>query len=855
MDALPRLRNREAEPVHSGVRPNVCGGYTVHLRLNDRVLPVLSGPKRGDELAPADTPTLDGLLVFEDCVVLTLNDGHSVLLHVSDPQASGTVLRFYHANGVLWRVVPLEQLNPGWVSGRYAFRSDLRKFARRLAHIRRHAARPAYHRQPTFWTTGGWTRGVVHTTTRLVWRIQEWQHSSMTACQVVVPDEGQVGTWTEHPADVQMLLTLQEAGVQKTTYHLGGLTLALTYIERIELAKVVDRYCPREGGISEGTVMTVLVINRLLSPCPLSQVAQWVDKTGLHLLLGICDPALLNYDRLADTLQTVFLHWQTIAAEVTLNAVQQFGLQVKTVHYDLTSVCFCGKYTGSSWVKFGYSRDHRPDLKQVNIGLSATADGEVVLPGGSGIHSGNTGDASTTVSNYQKLRSLFERSDILVTGDRIMQSAGNMLTLARAHGRFLGPVDWTPRLRNLVARCAESEFRELPDSSARRGYAVKAVPRRVWFKHKEALSEAARQRLKQWRRKHRLRGALPKYRKVRFWMRAAIILDTARQASDAQRRERLLQAYEEELAFTEKRLGIGRFYGDPEWVAHHLADLEGRYKQVRNLMHVTFTQKEGHMKLTYHRLHKRIAQAARLDGKWVLVTNQPLQRGQSPVAYMDWMVGVYHNHRHVERRMRNLKSDLPIRPLYVHRDDEIVALCFVSLLALTLYTLIERDVQADPELTAEGVRTTDAVLATMSGWGLSAFYTPSDHVCFWFDTLTRIQQLIVQRLDLIDPATCVPSACQNHQAGDTVTSGGLPMAFLPALSALAIHSKCFRLSILGDFCPVPAVNRAFSAVVNVLFVMSCRESTPWISTFAFHAIKMVRKRQDHTTFRTGIHRR
>ena len=46
------------------------------------------------------------------------------------------------------------------------------------------------------------------------------------------------------------------------------------------------------------------------------------------------------------------------------------------------------------------------------------------------------------------------------------------------------------------------------------------------------------------------------------------------------------------------------------------------------------------------------------------------------------MVGVYHNHRHVERRMHNLKSDLPIRPLYVHRDEEIVALCFISLLSL-----------------------------------------------------------------------------------------------------------------------------------------------------------------------------
>jgi hypothetical protein len=294
---------------------------------------------------------------------------------------------------------------------------------------------------------------------------------------------------------------------------------------------------------------------------------------------GISDPMRLNYYRLMDTLQAVLSHWQTIAAEVTLNAVEQFGLNIETVHYDLTSVCFCGQYSGSSWVEFGYSRDHRPDLRQVNIGLSATADGEVALPGGSGIHPGGTNDAAITVPNYQKLQALFDRSDILVTGDRTMQSAGNMLTISRAHGRFLGPVDWTPNLRRVVAGCRGAEFQELPISSARRGYAVKAVFRPIWFKHKELLSE------------------------------------TARRAADAQRRERALQNYEAELDYTVDHLGKGRFYSDPEWVAHHLADLECRYQAVRHMLRVTFTHADDHMVLTYQRLSERIAQAARLDGK------------------------------------------------------------------------------------------------------------------------------------------------------------------------------------------------------------------------------------------------
>jgi transposase len=816
MNSTPGLQNREVQAVHPGVYANPHGGHIVHVKLDDRASPVLSNAAITDELAPADTPTLAGMTVFEDCVAVALQDGHTILLHAGDPQMKGSVLRFYHADGTLWRVVALEQLNSGWVSSRYVFRSDLRKLDQRLARIRSHPARPAHNDHPTLWGTGGWTGGVVYTATPLVWRIQAWQHSPLTTSAVAVPDESQVQSLEEYPPDVQMLLTLQEEGVQKTTYQLGGLALALTYVERIGLAAVVNRYCPRVGDLSEGTVMTVLVINRLLAPCPLDRVAKWVEDTGLHLLLGIPDPRLLNYHRLADTLQAVFHHWQVIAAEVTLNAVQQFGLKVETVHYDLTSVCFCGVYNGSSWVEFGYSRDHRPDLKQINIGLSTTADGEVTLPGGSGIHSGSTNDATTTVPNYQKLQALCERSDILVTGDRIMQSAGNMLAIARAHGRFLGPVDWTPKLRRVVAACSDDEFQELPATSARRGYAVKAIFRRVWFKHKEPLSETARKRLKQWRKRHHMRGRTPQSREVHFWMRAAIILDTARQAADARRRERLLQAYEAQLAYTQEHLGKGHFYGDPEWLAHHLADLECRYKDVRDLVRVTFTHEDGQMKLSCHRLPERIAKASRLDGKWVLVTNQPLEREQTPVAYMDWMVGVYHNHRHVERRMRNLKSNLPIRPLYVHRDDEVVALCFVSLLSLTVYTLIERDVQADSALASEGLRTTDALLSAMSGWGLSAFCTPSGYQVFWFDALIPVQQLIMHRLRLIDPGTRVPHVRLSAHSGDWTMPGEVSSSFLLHLLALPVHTSSLQLPYAGGSRVTLAADWAFSAIVNVL---------------------------------------
>jgi len=746
----------QAPEPRPGVFENPNGGYQIHVILDDRGTGVVASVPEAGMLAPHDAPILAGMTVTEDCVILALQDEQALVIHVTGPAAAGSVVYFYRANGTLWRAVRLEALNPGWVLGTYHFRGDLGKFDARQARMRGRPASPSRWARPTLWQTAGWQGTVVYTRLSLIWRLQMWQHR-LTQPHVVTPTAEQVETLsTPYPADVQALLALQAQGVDKVTYQMGGLHLTLSYLERIGLAEAVNRACPRQGALSEGTVISVLVINRLLAPCALRNVAGWVEQTGLHGLLGISDAELLNYDRLADALQAVAPHWQTIAAEVTLRAVEAFQLRVETVHYDLTSILFHGAYDGSAWVDFGYSRDHRPDKPQVNIGLSTTADGEVVLPGASHIHPGSTNDATTTVPAHQQLHDLFQRSDLLVTGDRIMQSAENMLTIARAHGRFLGPVDWTPYIRGVVAGCRDDEFESLPDSFQVAGRPIQATFRRLRFKVKEALSDEGRRRVAQWRRQQGLRGRTPSYREVHFWMRAAVILDTARQKADARRRTHRIQAYEAQLDWVRDHLNTGRFYGDPEWVAGHLVDLAHDFKDVRAFVKVTFQEQAGVMTLDYQRRPDRMAQAARLDGKWVLVTNQPPAPGQARADYMDWMWRVYKNHCHVERRMRNLKSDLPIRPLYVHRDDAIVALCFVSVIALTLYTLIERDCQANPALGEVGLRTTDQLLAVLAGFGLTVFYTPSGYQVFWLDSPTQMQRLIWQQLGLPDPGTRVP---------------------------------------------------------------------------------------------------
>lgn len=787
----------QAKEIAPGVFENPNGGYHIHIMLKERqASPIIGSAVNLGELAPVGSPTLAAISVFEDVVVFELEGEESLVIRVSELAAVGSVVYFYHPNGTVWRVVPLEQLNPGWVMGNYRFRADLGKFEVRLARMRSKPGTPRSRQKGvTFWQTGGWSGAVVYTATGLVYRVKGWQHSELVETEVVRTTEEQVENLKEaYPEEVQQIVALPAAGVEKETYQVGGLRLLLKYVERIGLVEAVNRYCPRVGDISDGTVITVLVLNRLLAPCALQNVAAWVADSGLHLLLGIAEAEQLNYFRLADALLAVYDHWQEIAAEVTLQAVKAFGLKVETIHYDLTSVMFQGQYQDSDWAEYGYSRDHRPDKKQLNLGVSATSDGEVVLPGGCNAYPGSTNDGTTTVPAHQQLHALFGRSDILVTGDRIMHNAANMWAIDQAQGRFLGPTDWTAELRRIVAACLEDEFQTLPYSH-RAGYEIKATYRWLFLKVKEKLSADERALVAQIRRQRRLPGSTPRYNTVRFGVRAAIILDTQKQKADEERRNRRLQLYQGQLDWVRDHLNQGRHYKDPEWVTGHLADLAAQFKDVRSFVKVSFSQQEGQMSLEYQLCQDKIDLAARLDGKWVLVTNQYPLPDQSQLDYLDWMVRVYKNHRHIERRMRNLKSDLSIRPVRLRRDDAIIAYCFVVTVALMLYTLIERDCQADPTLVEAGLITTNRLLNALSGYCLTVFFPPSGYKIYWFDTASQLQQLIWKQFDLPNPGRSAPIVRQPGLGNGLPATSILIGLFGPIYAHFAPSPFCYRMGL------------------------------------------------------------
>ena len=156
---------------------------------------------------------------------------------------------------------------------------------------------------------------------------------------------------------------------------LGALPLLLPLCEQLGRRAVVNRRCYPEGGAPEdidlgrvalvlGRVALVLGRNRLLAPQPLVHVERWLAGTVLPDLLGL-SAAQCNDDRLARALDALLPHLDALWQDLIVAALTRCALDLRALCYDLTSLSFCGAYDEADLIRYGDSRDHRPDQKQV----------------------------------------------------------------------------------------------------------------------------------------------------------------------------------------------------------------------------------------------------------------------------------------------------------------------------------------------------------------------------------------------------------------------------------------------------------------------------------------------------------
>ena len=169
--------------------------------------------------------------------------------------------------------------------------------------------------------------------------------------------------------------------------HLNHLGIVAEVCREIGVAEWLDAQDPTSRQrVSVGTATVAMVLNGLgFSNRQLYLVPQFfADKPVEHLLGPGLSAADLNDDCLGRTLDWLYAHdVTTLFAGLALRARRAFGVPVTQLHADTTSFAVSGDYPPTEGdldaqtiaVTYGYSRDHREDLKQWMLALVTSEEG------------------------------------------------------------------------------------------------------------------------------------------------------------------------------------------------------------------------------------------------------------------------------------------------------------------------------------------------------------------------------------------------------------------------------------------------------------------------------------------------
>ncbi|MGE5772988.1 MAG: IS1634 family transposase, partial [Hyphomicrobiales bacterium] len=168
----------------------------------------------------------------------------------------------------------------------------------------------------------------------------------------------------------------------------GDVYLALALWRGIGLEELCERLLPAgQERVAWAKMAAVLVAARFCEPSSELHIAEdWYRRTALCDLLQLGDEEV-NKDRLYRGLDRLLVHKAALEAHLSRRCGELFAIQNEVLLYDVTSTYFEGLAQANPQAQRGYSRDHRPDCKQVCIALVVTFDG---FPLGYEVFAGNT---------------------------------------------------------------------------------------------------------------------------------------------------------------------------------------------------------------------------------------------------------------------------------------------------------------------------------------------------------------------------------------------------------------------------------------------------------------------------------
>jgi len=422
----------------------------------------------------------------------------------------------------------------------------------------------------------------------------------------------------------------------------GQVYLALSLWRRLGLHTLLRELI--EGGREEvpwELTACILTLARFCGQKSELEVAQrWYADSALEDLLGV-PFGQVNDARLYRGLDVLHAHKDQLCQHLLERYQSWFGVQFEFLLYDVTSTYFEGQAQANEKAARGYSRDHRPDCKQVNIGLVVTPEG---LPIGYEVFAGNRADVTTVEDMVELMEQKYGQASRIWVLDRGMISEENIDFLRERKARYLVG---TPKSQ---LRRFETQLLEQTNwAQVQEGVEVKIVAHPDGSCDEQYLlcrSSARRQK-------------------------EAAMLELAR--------KRLRAQLDKTHASLQRRPAK-----DPNLIERRVGRWLGRFAAAERLLEVTVQRDANNHAcgLNITERAERTTWAEQAHGAYLLRTNC---NEKDPVKLWRWYVQL----SQAEAAFRISKSDLSLRPVFHHKTERVEAHILVCFLSLALWRTLE----------------------------------------------------------------------------------------------------------------------------------------------------------------------
>jgi len=386
-------------------------------------------------------------------------------------------------------------------------------------------------------------------------------------------------------------------------------------------------------------------------------------------LLGIAEDKI-NDTRLYRCLDRILPHKTKLEQHLKQRYGELFAAEFDVLLYDLTSSYVEGVAAKNPMMKRGYSRDHRPDCKQLVIALIVNGEG---FPLSYETFDGNCADVSSLEAVMRMVERKYGKARRVWVFDRGIVSEENLRRLRKHQGQYLVG---TPRTQ---LKQFERELLAEGWQQVRSDVEVKMVP-------------------------------MPSGEETYLLCRSA-----ARQEKEKAIRSRFSASLEKALTGLEKQVGSGKLK-DRNKMGRRLGAIRARHSRVADLYYTEIVEVEGRLKLDWKLREDRRAWQQAREGTYLLRTNLP-----STDADQLWKS--YIQLTEAEAAFRALKSELAVRPIFHQLEHRTKAHVLVAFLGYALWVTLKHLLQgnqtdcspAQAFAIASALHSTDIVLPTTDG--------------------------------------------------------------------------------------------------------------------------------------------